>query len=645
VELLFHGIILSENTDGPEVSANLCSAWLSSQKWTSVVHLSQHPDFDSLSAGMEQSSETWMLWYQATEPERLPLPGEWENKCNDVQRIVLINLFRPDRLVFAINIFIGHHFGSKLAAYPSFDLESCTLYNSSAMPIILTSAPGTYPLTLIRAFASKKGCSDKLLVVTLQSHQRDCISSLIQKATEQGSWLVFENADFCDGFYHQIEMDLGYLQGKKQNSDFRCWILHSSTSISISSNLLQNCSKIVLEPPAGLKANLDLLYSGFTDSQLDAPKKTGKYKKILFALCYFHSVLIERERFKPHDSLRRYEFTQADFELGHNILISMLDSSDEFNWDNFCTTISERVYGSRVTNSADQKLISSIASGIFVPEIVSTANFRLSPLTTYFVPDDGALQSYKDYISSLPRIQLPEAIFSQASSETRYYFDLSETFKHGFIVSSGHGLTSNRMPFTNANMPTTDSGLIAVLSRHVQAVPPIINVHSLHASKAAELSHPLVRILFQEVQNFNSCSKLLRAEIAEVLLVLRGQIPCSFQVLCLISDLSLDKLPVRWMAFYPSSQPASSWIQDIPRRYGQLLQWTKGAPPIVWWIGGLAFPKAFLAAQCQLSSRSSSVAIETLSWEFSSLSQEDSDIVHGPKEGFYCKGFFLDGAM
>jgi len=129
------------------------------------------------------------------------------------------------------------------------------------------------------------------------------------------------------------------------------------------------------------------------------------------------------------------------------------------------------------------------------------------------------------------------------------------------------------------------------------------------------------------------------------LLALKGQIPCSYAGLSLISDLSCDKIPTSWMSFYPSSKSVSSWIQDLPRRHAQLLQWATPHPPVVWWIGGLAYPKAFLAAQAQLGSRSSSVAIEVLAWEFSSVSQEDNEIIHGPKEGFYCKGLFLDGAV
>lgn len=34
------------------------------------------------------------------EPEASELPSEWESKCNELQRLVLVRCLRPDRVVF-----------------------------------------------------------------------------------------------------------------------------------------------------------------------------------------------------------------------------------------------------------------------------------------------------------------------------------------------------------------------------------------------------------------------------------------------------------------------------------------------------------------------------------------------------------------
>lgn len=38
----------------------------------------------------------------------------------------------------------------------------------------------------------------------------------------------------------------------------------------------------------------------------------------------------------------------------------------------------------------------------FCEEALDTTNFKLSPLATYFIPEPGALQGYRDYIATLP---------------------------------------------------------------------------------------------------------------------------------------------------------------------------------------------------------------------------------------------------
>jgi hypothetical protein len=38
----------------------------------------------------------------------------------------------------------------------------------------------------------------------------------------------------------------------------------------------------------------------------------------------------------------------------------------------------------------------------YCEEAVETTNFRLSPLPTYFIPEPGSLQGYREYIATLP---------------------------------------------------------------------------------------------------------------------------------------------------------------------------------------------------------------------------------------------------
>jgi len=68
----------------------------------------------------------------------------------------------------------------------------------------------------------------------------------------------------------------------------------------------------------GLKANMKRMYQRVRDQQFSRCHKPDKYKKLLFCLCYFHSVLIERRKFLMLGWNIPYDFNDSDFEASVN---------------------------------------------------------------------------------------------------------------------------------------------------------------------------------------------------------------------------------------------------------------------------------------------------------------------------------------
>jgi dynein heavy chain len=55
--------------------------------------------------------------------------------------------------------------------------------------------------------------------------------------------------------------------------------------------ILQNGVKMTLEPPKGLKANLQRQYARLTDQYLAASTKPVEWRRLLFGMCLFHAVI------------------------------------------------------------------------------------------------------------------------------------------------------------------------------------------------------------------------------------------------------------------------------------------------------------------------------------------------------------------
>ncbi len=42
------------------------------------------------------------------------MPNEWESKCNELQRMVLVRCLRPDRVIFSATGYVANAMGRKV---------------------------------------------------------------------------------------------------------------------------------------------------------------------------------------------------------------------------------------------------------------------------------------------------------------------------------------------------------------------------------------------------------------------------------------------------------------------------------------------------------------------------------------------------
>ena len=159
------------------------------------------------------------------------------------------------------------------------------------------------------------------------------------------------------------------------------------------------------EPPKGLRANMLRLYSNMTDEQFNRVKKPEKYKKLLFSLCWFHSVVVERRKFMNLGWNVPYAFNDSDFSVCENILASS-DEYDETPWDAIKYLIGQANYGGRVTDAIDRRLLDVYSSQFFSEGALATPKFQLSSLETYFIRKMGISRHIKNIFYHYPRVTL-----------------------------------------------------------------------------------------------------------------------------------------------------------------------------------------------------------------------------------------------
>jgi dynein heavy chain len=173
------------------------------------------------------------------------------------------------------------------------------------------------------------------------------------------------------------------------------------------------------EPPRGLKANLKRTFGDMKTEDFEACSKPREYKKMLFALSYFHAAILERRKYGAIGWNIPYEWMTADFETSKRQLLMYLDEQDVVPYLALNYVVAEANYGGRVTDDKDVRLIRAMLRKYFCPEVMND-NYRLSKLDTYYAPPEGTLADTRNYIDGLPLDEDPEVFGLHPNANIAY---------------------------------------------------------------------------------------------------------------------------------------------------------------------------------------------------------------------------------
>lgn len=109
-----------------------------------------------------------------------------------------------------------------------------------------------------------------------------------------------------DAIIEEINEDKG--------SSFRIW-LTSMPSEKFPVSILQNGVKITNEPPKGLRNNILGSYLAIDESEFESCQKPVALKRLMWSLCLFNALSIERRKYGPLGWNIPYEFSASDLRI------------------------------------------------------------------------------------------------------------------------------------------------------------------------------------------------------------------------------------------------------------------------------------------------------------------------------------------
>jgi dynein heavy chain len=293
----------SENKT-PDSEENLLSEWLPDGAWNAVQALATFDDFVKLPSDLLEASPRFMDWYNHAAPESEKLPLDWgQLDRTPFAKLLAVKVLRPDRMTVAVEKFVranlpdGKEYADCDGTLNSFEILKQAYGDSSRkVPLYFILSPGADVVAdvdrLAQSLHFEKGVSYHN--VSMGQGQDRVAEVLLDDAAQQGHWVILNNVHLMPKWLTVLEKKLdAYNESESTHESFRLF-LTSDPSDTIPIGVLARCIKLTNEPPAGLKANMKRSFCSFSSDYIE--NCSSQTKSILFGLCTFHSVVMERKK-------------------------------------------------------------------------------------------------------------------------------------------------------------------------------------------------------------------------------------------------------------------------------------------------------------------------------------------------------------
>ncbi|CAF4262296.1 unnamed protein product [Rotaria socialis] len=352
---------------------NPASDWLNDKSWSEIVRGSDLPALRGLMAHVKENPNKWKTLYDSPTPHEQSYPDDFNN-LSSLERLLVLRLFRPDKIVPAVQQYIIKQMGHQFVEPPTFDLPGSYADSSAVTPLIFVLSPGADPMMALLKFGETMGVFDeRIKTVSLGQGQGPYAQSLITEGVQKGTWVILQNCHLAASWMPKLERICEeLLVPGKVNNEFRLW-LTSYPSDLFPVTILQNGIKMTNESPKGLRANL--LRSYLNDPVNDQTffngcNKPEKWRKFLFGLCFFHGLVQERRQFGPLGWNIPYFFDESDLRISLRQLQMFLNDYEDLPLEAILYLFGECNYGGRVTDDKDRRLLMSLLSVCINAEVV-----------------------------------------------------------------------------------------------------------------------------------------------------------------------------------------------------------------------------------------------------------------------------------
>lgn len=576
--------------------------FLSDRLWTTVRQLSAIKGYFGIDHAIVKAAVRWKVFIESDVPELEKMPGEWQKKP-PFQKLVILRTLRPDRVIYATWNFIEETMGSKYTERRKLSLADSYAEINETIPMFFILSPGVDPLMEVEKLGQQLGfCieNSNFHNISLGQGQESVAEAAIKAAKKYGHWVVLQNVHLVVKWLPILNTIIEESEETADNSDYRLFI-SAEPAVAIDDHqipqgILESSLKITNEPPTGMKANVHNALDTFSQDTLEMCTKETEFKSILFALCFFHSILLQRRKFGAPGWNQDYPFSIGDLTISVYVLYNYLETNRLVPWEDLRYLIGEIMYGGHITDDWDRRLCRTYLCEYLQPDLIDG---DLEFCKGFKAPNNNDFKGYHRYVQDNLPSEAPAIYRMHSNSEIDFL-----TTRTSNLLATIFQLHSSESAFVQqSGRPSKEETLRLMIEEYQDKLPEDFAVGDL--SDSQEYPSPYTVVVLQETQRMNMLFAEIRRSLRELWLGLRGELNMTPLMESLEESLVFHRVPQSWVALaYPSNMELSAWFSDLLMRQRELSAWSQNicVPPCVW-LGGLFNPQSFLTAIMQSMAR------------------------------------------
>merc|ERR1719163_18865 len=197
--------------------------------------------------------------------------------------------------------------------------------STNITPIYFILSPGADPVKEVEAMGRKMiqlQANVNYHNIAMGQGQDVVAMAKLDLGHKEGHWVMLQNIHLMPSWCIELEKRMDAFAAEGSHLTFRIF-LSADSNKGIPIGILERSIKLTNEPPQGLLANLRRAFAQFNKE--DFEDRDAKVKAILFGLCHFHALMLERKKFGPLGYNMMYPFTTGDLRDSASVLYNYLE--------------------------------------------------------------------------------------------------------------------------------------------------------------------------------------------------------------------------------------------------------------------------------------------------------------------------------